>query len=156
MLDNLWTVLGLGSGALFAAGFRTALGRRRAPPRAAMPAISPAAGEGGGSGRLPPTIEEAELQLSLLFRRMRAYLRDPYDLAGSRIAGEAQFEDCLDLAADLTIRIGDLCGATILNAAERERIRGQILEGLMLGNRAASRRNAPAAPASGRPVGGAR
>src|SRR3712207_5871140 len=153
MLDHLWTVLGLGTGSISVAGLWIALGRRHAAARVATrPAGSPAAaGECRWSGDLAPTIEAAELQIALLFRRMRAYLRDPYDFATSRIAGEAQFEDCLDLAADLSIRIGDLCGAATLDMAERERIRGQILQGLMLGNRVDPRQGVPTPPS---PPGG--
>jgi len=136
MLDHLWTVLGLGLGSISAAGLWMALGRRRraAAGAAHAPGLR-GAHERSWPAELAPTIEAAELQLALLFRRMRAYLQDPYDRARSRIAGEAQFEECLDLAADLSIRIGDLCGAAIPHAAERERIRGQILQGLMLGSK---------------------
>lgn len=155
MLEHLWTVLGLGSGPMISvAGLWIVLGRRRAA--AARPAPARPVVDGGSERRRPggdlaPTVEAAELQLALLFRRMRAYLRDPYDLAGSRIAGETQFEECLDLAADLSIRIGDLCGAgTPPDAAERERVRGQILQGLMLANRTGTRRGAPPPPSAAR------
>ena len=158
MHEHLWTVLGLGSGPMITvAGLWIALGRRRAAAAARVAPPARPVVDGGErrrpGGDLAPTVEAAELQLALLFRRMRAYLRDPYDLAGSRIAGEAQFEECLDLAADLSIRIGDLCGAgTPPDAAERERIRGQILQGLMLGNRAASGRGAPPPPSARLPA----
>jgi hypothetical protein len=153
MLDHLWTLLGLGSGSISAVGIWIALGRRRAAPRAAGPIT---AGEGERLDHLAPSVETAELQLAMLFRRLRAYLRDPYDFAASRIAGEAQFEDCLDLAADLSIRAGDLCGAATTGPAERERVRGQILQGLMLGNGALAGRGirSPAPPLSGMPSGG--
>ena len=156
MHEHLWTVLGLGSGPMIsAAGLWIVLGRRRAAAAvraaSACPVVAGAGERRRPGGDLAPTVEAAELQLALLFRRMRAYLRDPYDLAGSRIAGEAQFEECLDLAAGLSIRIGDLCGAgTPLDAAERDRVRGQILQGLMLGNRAVAGL-AGAKPRPGRP-----
>ena len=136
MLDDLWTLLGLGAGStISAAGIWIALGRRRAVPGAIGAADPVAVAEGRRRpDHLAPTLEAAELQLAILFRRMRAYLRDPYDFATSRIVGEAQFEACLDLAADLSIRAGELCGAATAGPAERERVRGQILDGLMLGS----------------------
>jgi hypothetical protein len=80
---------------------------------------------------LAPTIEAAELLLAMLSRRMRIYLRDPYDYAGSRIKDDMGFEDCLDLAVRLSMRIGDLSGAATAGPSECERVRGQIVEGLM-------------------------
>ena len=73
--------------------------------------------------------------MAVLLRRMRAYLRDPYDFAVSRIAGEAGFEECLDRAAALGTRIAELGGAAPVTQAERERTRGLILEGLMTSHR---------------------
>jgi hypothetical protein len=152
MRDHLWTLLGLGSGSISAVRVWIALGRRRTAPKAAAGTADPiTAGEDQRLDHLAPTVETAELQLAMLFRRLRAYLRDPYDFAASRIADEAQFEDCLDLAADLSIRAGNLCGAATTGPAERERARGQILQGLMLGNGALSGRGtrSPAPPSSG-------
>ena len=78
-----------------------------------------------------PTIEAAERQLGLIYRRLRAYLRDPYDFAASRIKDEDDFEHCLDLAASLNIRIGDLGGAAPGGPDARDQVREQVLEGLV-------------------------
>jgi hypothetical protein len=75
--------------------------------------------------------------MAVLLRRMRAYLRDPYDFPVSRIADEAGFEECLDRAAALGTRIAELGGAVPASQAERERTRGLILEGLMTSHRRA-------------------
>jgi hypothetical protein len=140
MPDGAWILLGLGSASL--AGLGAALGRRRSRRRAATvagaAAQAPAAVRSGlgRSDHPAPTVVEAELQLALLLRRMRAYLRDPYDVSRSRIADDAEFEGCLDLAAALRARVADLCGAGAAEPGERERMRGQILEGLTAGRRA--------------------
>ncbi len=76
--------------------------------------------------------------MAVLLRRLRAYLRDPYDFAASRITSEAAFEECLDLAAALGARIAELGGAAPVGPAERERMRGLILEGLMASRRMAA------------------
>jgi hypothetical protein len=91
---------------------------------------------------LPPTIEAAEREMAVLLRRMRAYLRDPYDFSASRINGEAAFEECLDRAATLGIRIAELGGAASADLAERDRMRGLILEGLTAGRRIATSQTA--------------
>ncbi|MBV1795886.1 hypothetical protein [Siccirubricoccus sp. G192] len=70
---------------------------------------------------------------------MRAYLRDPYDYAGSRITSELAFEQCLDLAVSLNIRMSDLSGAASAGAEERDRIRGLVLQGLLVSHRLLSR-----------------
>ncbi|WP_157033986.1 hypothetical protein [Belnapia moabensis] len=75
--------------------------------------------------------------MAMLLRRMRAYLRDPYDYATSRIVGEAAFETCLDRAGILGARIAELGGAAPAGASEHERTRGLILEGLIAGHRVA-------------------
>ncbi|WP_157033769.1 hypothetical protein [Belnapia moabensis] len=75
--------------------------------------------------------------MAMLLRRMRAYLRDPYDYATSRIVGEAAFETCLDHAGFLGARIAELDGAAPASPPEHERTRGLILEGLMTGHRTA-------------------
>jgi hypothetical protein len=65
---------------------------------------------------------------------MRAWLRDPYDVAASRIRGDDEFEACLDLAARLRERIAALQGAAVAQGPEaRSRLRGQILKGLLNG-----------------------
>lgn len=89
----------------------------------------------GRDYHLPPTIEAAEREIAVLLRRMRAYLRDPYDFGASRITCEAGFEECLDRAAALGDRIAELGGAAPGGQAERERARGLILDSLLLGRR---------------------
>lgn len=81
--------------------------------------------------------------MAVLLRRMRAYLRDPYDFAVSRVASEAAFEDCLDRAAALGTRIAELGGAAPASQAEHERTRGLILEGLMARHRMTVARSLP-------------
>jgi len=76
--------------------------------------------------------------MAVLLRRMRAYLRDPYDFTVSRIADEAAFEECLGRAAALGTQIAELGGAPTASLAERERTRGLILEGLMTSHRMAA------------------
>jgi hypothetical protein len=85
----------------------------------------------------------ASFATTLVRRRLRAHLRDPYDFTVSRIASEAAFEDCLDRAAALGSRIAELGGAAPANLAERERTRGLILEGLMTSHRMAVTRAMP-------------
>jgi hypothetical protein len=133
MADHLWTVVSLCSASVATLWLLTAAGRRRTrgSEGAELPDIN-----GPGVEELAGTVDAGELQLALLFRRMRAWLRNPYDFAASRITTEAEFEECLDLAVRLSIRIADLCGAVTTEGAERERIRGQILEGLMRGSQA--------------------
>ena len=128
---HLWILLGLGLGSACIGALRLFRRRRGAAARTASPTRPPAAAGHPRSDHLAPTVEAAELQLALLFRRMRAHLRDPYDRAASRIGGEAEFEACLDLAAALSLRIGELGGAAAAGPAERERGRGQILGGVM-------------------------
>jgi hypothetical protein len=107
---------------------------------AACPASTTSgSGEGQQGEALAPTIEAAEQQLALLYRRMRAYLRDPYDYAESRITSELAFEQCLDLAVSLNICMSDLSGAASAGAEERDRIRGLILQGLLVSHRLSSR-----------------
>jgi hypothetical protein len=148
---HLWILLGLGLGSACIGGLRLGRRRRRAAARAAPP---PGTQGHLRPDHLAPTVEAAELQLALLFRRMRAYLRDPYDRAASRIGGEAEFEACLDLAAGLSLRIGELGGAAAAGPAERERVRGQILDGLMASCRARSGGGGgtPAMPPGARPT----
>lgn len=79
-----------------------------------------------------PSIEAAERELALLLPRMRAYLRDPYDVEASRIRGDDEFERCLDLAARLRERIAAFGGAAVADDPEaRHRLRRQILKGLL-------------------------
>ena len=96
------------------------------------------------------TVAEAEVELALLYRRMLAHLRNPRDTVTSRIADDAGFEDCLDLALGIHLRVAELCGEASPAPSERERIRGQILEGLLIRSRAiqppAARPVVPSAP----------
>ena len=132
--SNLWMLLGLAVGPLAAMGLGAVLGtRRRAAVRVfADTAFKPPPGDDQhGAGDIL-TIEEAERQLALVYRRLRAYLRDPYDFEGARIKDEAGFDHCLDLAASLNIRISDLGGAVTPAGEEaRHQVRQQILEGLV-------------------------
>jgi hypothetical protein len=106
--DLLWALAGFGAAsAPLAAGFATTLVRRRRRP--ARPA--PTAGCTAQEYPLALTIEDAERRMAVLLRRMRAYLRDPYDFTASRIADEAGFEDCLGRAAALGTQIAELGGA---------------------------------------------
>ncbi|MDO9713843.1 hypothetical protein [Paracraurococcus lichenis] len=84
---------------------------------------------------LPPTIEAAERELATLLRRLRSYMRDPYDFAASRITSEAAFEECLDRATHLGVWIAELGGAVPADQAERERTRGLILESVIQSRR---------------------
>jgi hypothetical protein len=78
------------------------------------------------------SIEDAEHQLGLVYQRMRAYLRDPYDFARSRIKDDAGFEHSLDFAVSLNLRISDLGGEAVIGGEEvHEQVRQQILEGLV-------------------------
>lgn len=99
---------------------------------------------------LSPTIEDAERRMAVLLRRMRAYLRDPYDFATSRVSSEAEFEDCLNRAAALGTRIAELGGAAPASQAEQERTRGLILESLMSSHRMTIARTI-LRPGSGKP-----
>jgi len=81
---------------------------------------------------IAPSIEAAERQLALILGRMRAYLRDPYDVGTSRIRGDGEFEDCLDLVARLREHIAVLEGAAIADGPDgRSRLRRQVLDGLL-------------------------
>ncbi len=144
MAEPLWAALAVGLGVgpaplaaagLAATGLAGALARRRRTRRAADRAAiaAGAAAERGREYHLPATIEAAERELGLLARRLRAHLRDPWDYAASRVAGEDAFEGCLDRAVLLAARVAELGGAAPAGPAERERMRGQILEGLMAG-----------------------
>jgi len=141
LADLLWTLTGLGAAAVpLAASFATTLVRRRRL-QAAQAAL--AVSRGASEYHLSPTIEDAERGMAVLLRRLRAYLRDPYDFTMSRIAGEAAFEDCLDRAGALGSRIAELGGAAPASLAERERTRGLILEGLMISHQIAGTRTMP-------------
>jgi hypothetical protein len=119
-------------------GLVTMPGRYRRRQAAARAAVNAAVGERPSQEHhLPPTIETAEREMAMLLRRMRVYLRDPYDYAASRIVGEAAFETCLDRAGILGARIAELGGAAPSGPSEHERTRGLILEGLMVGSRTA-------------------
>jgi hypothetical protein len=144
MLNDIWLpALALGSisiPGLCIAGSR----RRREAERAACPAVTTlVVHEEHQSEYLAPTIEAAERQLALLYPRMRAYLRDPYGYAESRITSEAAFEQCLELAINLNIRIGELSGASSAGTEERDRIRGLVLQGLLVSHRVDSRSLGP-------------
>lgn len=78
----------------------------------------------------PLSIEAAERQLGMLLRRMRAYAKAPYDFAASRIHHDAEFDECLETAIGLSIRIAELAGTPVLTAEDRERIRDQLLDSL--------------------------
>ena len=77
-------------------------------------------------------IEEAERELAILYRRMAAYLRDPYDFAGSRIRDEDGFGRNLDFAVALNLRISTVgSGATQIDSDEQSRTRQQILQAIV-------------------------
>ncbi|WP_157033823.1 hypothetical protein [Belnapia moabensis] len=137
MADPLWILVGLAAAPV--AGLLAALGRYRRQQQVAARATGMAAAGGRPSQEfhLPPTIEAAEREMAMLLRRMRAYLRDPYDYATSRIVSEAAFETCLDRAGILGNRIAELGGAAPASPSEHERTCGLILEGLMVGSRRA-------------------
>lgn len=138
MADPLWMLAGLAATSV--AGLVATQGwyrrRRQAAARAAD--RTAVGGEASREFHLPPTIEAAEREMAMLLRRMRAYLRDPYDYATSRIVDEAAFETCLDCAGILGSRIAELGGAAPAGPSEHERTRGLILEGLMAGHRMAA------------------
>jgi hypothetical protein len=140
MLNDVW-ILSLVLGSIAVPGLYIVRSRGwRTTAGAACPAITAPETSGGRQEEvLAPTIEAAEQQLALLYRRMRAYLRDPYDYAESRITSELAFEQCLDLAVSLNIRMSDLSGAASAGAEERDRIRGLILQGLLVSHRLLSR-----------------
>ena len=132
--SNLWMLLGLAAGSIAGVGLGAFIGTRQ---RAAVRAFAdtafkpPSGGDLHGAGDIP-TIEDAERQLGLVYGRLRAYLRDPYDFGRSRIKDEAGFDHCLDLAASLNIRISDLGGAVTPPDGEgRQQVRQQVLEGLV-------------------------
>ena len=132
--SNLWMLLSLAAGPLVGVGLGAFVGtRRRAAVRAfADTAFKPPSGDDLHGTSNIPTIEEAERQLGLVYGRLRAYLRDPYDFGRSRIKDEAGFDHCLDLAASLSIRISDLGGAVTPPGGEgRQQVRQQVLEGLV-------------------------
>ena len=143
MADLLWVFAGLGASVVFlAASYALNLLRRRrwraactAPPTDATPP----------DHHLELTIEDAERRMAVLLRRMRAHLRDPYDVAVSRISSEAAFEDCLDRATALGTRIAELGGAAPASRVEQERMRGLILESVMTGHRFTAARTTPRA-----------
>ena len=131
--SNLWMLLSLAAGSIIGAGLGTFVGtRRRAAVRSfADSAFKPPPGDDLHGTCDILTIEEAERQLALVYRRLRAYLRNPYDFEGAKIKDEAGFDHCLDLAASLNIRISDLGGAVTPPGEEgRQQVRQQILEGL--------------------------
>jgi hypothetical protein len=141
--DPLWVLAGLGAAsAPLAAGLVAALARRRRR-RAARAALTIGSGTPPQEYHLPPTIEAAEREMAVLLRRLRAHLRDPYDFAASRITSEAAFEECLERAAALGARIAELGGAAPVGPAERERMCGLILEGLMASHRIAAAKAMP-------------
>ena len=137
MADPLWMLAGLA--AISVASLVVALGWYRRRRQAAARAADRSTLGGGASQEfhLPPTIEAAEREMAMLLRRMRAYLRDPYDYATSRIVDEAAFETCLDCAGILGARIAELGGAAPAGPLEHERARGLTLEGLIVGQRVA-------------------
>jgi hypothetical protein len=136
--DPFWVLAGLGAAsAPLTAGLVSAVAWRRRR-RAARVALTIGSGTPPQEYHLPPTVEAAEREMAVLLRRLRAHLRDPYDFPASRITSEAAFEECLDLAAALGARIAELGGAAPVGPAERERMRGLILEGLMASHRMAA------------------
>jgi hypothetical protein len=136
MTDTLWLLLGLAAGPLAGAGIVAWIGtRRRAAARtfAATMFTPPIDGELHGVGALL-TIDQAEWHLGLLYKRLRAHLRDPYDFETSRMKDKTDFQSCLELAVSLNIRISDLSGAVTPPGEEgREQVRHQILGGLARG-----------------------
>jgi hypothetical protein len=135
--DQLWTLVRLAAAPV--TGLIAALSRYRRQQREAAQAvvITAVSGKPSQEHHLPPTTESAEREMAMLLRRMRAYLRDPYDYTASRIIGEAAFEACLDRASVLGVRIAELGGAAPASPSEHERTRGLILEGLMAVSRIA-------------------
>ncbi len=128
MADQISALAGLVAAvAPLAAGFAVRARSRRRQTVAVAGARAP-----DHQYHLPPTIEAAEREMAVLLRRMRAYLRDPYDYTASRIPDEAAFEACLDLAGTLGSRIAELGGAAPASQAEHERMRGLILESVMI------------------------
>ncbi|MCB4823294.1 hypothetical protein [Roseicella aerolata] len=153
MADPLWALAGLGAAsAPLAACLVAALARRRR--RAARAALMIGSGTPPQAYHLPPTIEAAEREMAVLLRRLRAHLRDPYDFPASRITSETAFEECLERATALGARIAELGGAAPVGPAERERMRGLILEGLMASQRMAAEKATPS-PQIGRRGGAA-
>ena len=119
---------------------------RRRAARAEDDCGTPASRDTGSASPAPPSIEDAERQLGILLRRMRAYLQSPYDFAASRIRSAAEFERCLDLATALYLALDELSGAPPATAADRERVRDQVTLSL------SARPAPPVSRKPGRPV----
>ncbi len=138
------------------AGLVAALGRyqRRQQAAAHSAGMVAVGGRPSQEHHLPPTIEAAEREMAMLLRRMRAFLRNPYDYAASRIVGDAAFETCLDRAGILGAQIAELGGAAPASSSEHERTRGLILEGLMAGFRIVDQGSGVGTRRGVRPPGG--
>lgn len=133
MPDPLWTLLSLAAASAPFVAHLALRRRARGQPPPGHVAAAPTQ-----DYHLPPSIESAEREMAILLRRMRAFLQDPYDFASSRIADDAAFEECLDQAVTLGARIAELGGAAPASPAERERMRGLILDSVMRGHRDAA------------------
>ncbi len=84
------------------------------------------------STELGASLGEAERELGLLYRRMEAYLRDPYDFARSRIRDDESFDRNLDFAVALNLHVTALVGGVTQQVSEdRAQVRQQVLEGLV-------------------------
>ena len=142
MADQLWAMVGLAGATAPLAGLVAALVRYRRQRRAALVFHGRCAPR---DHHLPATIEAAEGEIAVILRRMRAYLRDRYDYTASRIADEAAFETCLDRVTVLGAQIAELGGAAV-DQTERERIRGLVLEGLLVSCHGSGRTGSPKTP----------
>jgi hypothetical protein len=125
MAHGVWIVASFAPLLCIGAVIAFAKGRRASGTGREMASEPPYGGEQTAEYR-PPSIEAAERQLGMLLRRMRVYQRAPYEFAASRILNDTDFERCVDLATALSIRIGELSGGVLAEAAERERIRHHI------------------------------
>jgi hypothetical protein len=147
LISTGWLLICATAVALAGAAMVTRIGARRAATLrlvAAAAAEAPAGNPSSDVERLSGN--EAELELCLLYRRLRAYLRDGYDVERSRIKDQAGFEACLDRAVALNVRIAQVHGAEIPADEEaRSEVRAQLLAGL---RRGAMGRPRPVTPAA--------
>ncbi len=126
MSDELWVVAELGPVLCIATALALAL--RRHPGQAEAEGSPMQEDDDAASGsHLAPDLGAAERQLGMLLRRMRAYRRTPHDYARSRIRHDTEFQQCLDLATALSIRVTEFTGASVSGPEEHERIRRQLL-----------------------------
>ncbi|WP_157033756.1 hypothetical protein [Belnapia moabensis] len=84
------------------------------------------------SVELGASLDEAERELGLLYRRMEAYLWDPYDFTRSRIRDDESFDRNLDFAVALNLHVAALAsGVTQPMFEDRAQVRQQVLEALV-------------------------